>query len=204
MIRIFAVIAAAFVILGVVGIFSGIGWYDEAVAKEEGVKAQYKDNQNEYDSFWKKVQETAQVPGRYKDDFKDLLVSETEAKFGEQGSQATMQWFQDRQIQFSDQMYVKVQNLIESGRNDFKRGQTLLLDKQRIFSVYTKTFWGRTLARFSEMPSTLHGDLAPSKDVDGDGRLTVLDYTIVTSSKTKGIFAAGEENEIVNVFGTKP
>ncbi len=204
MVRIFAVVAAALAILVVVGLFSGVAWYDEAVAKEEGVKAQYKDNQNEYDSFWKKVQETAQVPNKYKDDFKDILVSETQAKYGEQGSQATMQWFQDRQITFSDQMYVKVQNLIESGRNDFKRGQTLLLDKQRIFSVYTKTSWGRFLAHFTEMPSTLHGDLAPPKDVDGDGRLTVLDYTIVTSSKTKGIFATGEENEVVNVFGAKP
>lgn len=204
MIRMFAIAGAALVILVIVSLFSGIGWYDEAVAKEEGVKAQYKDNQNEYDSFWKKVQETAQVPGKYKDDFKEVLVAETEAKFGDQGSQATMQWFQDRQINFSDQMYVKVQNLIESGRNDFKRGQTLLLDKQRIFSVYTKTFWGRMLGRFMDMPSVLHGDLAPTKDVDGDGRLTVLDYTIVTSSKTKGIFATGEENEVVNVFGTKP
>lgn len=204
MIRILAVFAAITVIVVIVGFFSGIAWSDKGISLQEGVKAQVSDNKNEYDSFWKKVQESAQIPSKYKEDFKDVLVSDTQAKFGPQGSQATMQWFQERQINFSDQMYVKVQNLIESGRNDFKRGQTLLLDKQRVFSTYTKTFWGRMLGGFFDLPSTLTGELAPTRDVDGDGRLTVLDYTIVTSSKTNTIFATGEENEVVNVFGTKP
>lgn len=203
MTRIFAILAGVLVILGIATGLSAISWYDGAVAKQEGVKAQFRDNQNEYDNFWKKVQEAAQVPSQYKDDFKELLATETTAKYGKEGSQATMQWFRDRQINFPDTMYLKLMNIIESGRNDFKRGQTMLLDKQQVFSVATKTFWGRELAGFWDIPTALTGPLAPTKDLDGDGKLTVLDYPIVTSKRTNDAFASGEDNEPISVFGKK-
>lgn len=202
MMRVLAIVAGVALILGIAGVFSAISWHDDAVAKEEGVKAQFRDNQNEYDNFWKKVQETAQVPQQYKDDFKELLAAETTAKYGKDGSQATMQWFTDRNIQFSDTMHVKLMNIIEAGRDSFKRGQTLLLDKQKVFSTSTKKFWGRQLAGFWEIPSELTGPLAPTKDLDGDGKLTVLDYPIVTSKRTNEAFASGED-EAINVFGKR-
>ncbi len=177
------------------------GWYNDAVSLEETVKAQYNDNRNQYDNFWKKVKEVAQVPEQYKEDFKDLLVSETEAKYGKEGSQASFQWLQDRNINFSEKMYLNVQSVIESGRNDFKQGQTALLDKQRKYSVHLKTFFARMLAGWYDMPHVLSGELAPVKDLDGDGKLTALDYPIVTSARTNAAFKAGEDNETVNVFG---
>jgi len=202
MMRVFAIIVGLAIVIGIASFFSAISWHDESIGKEEGVKAQYRDNQNEYDNFWKKVQETAQVPQQYKDDFKELLAAETTAKYGKDGSQATMQWFKDRNISFPDTMYLKLMNIIEAGRNDFKRGQTLLLDKQKVFSVSTKTFWGHMLAGYWDIPSEVRGALAPTKDLDGDNKLTVLDYPILLSKRTNEAFAAGED-EPVNVFGKK-
>jgi len=200
--RVIAILAGVGLILGIVLGISAMSWHDEAIGKEEGVKAQFRDNQNEYDSFWKKVQETAQVPAQFKEDFKELLAAETTAKYGKDGSQATMQWFKDRSIAFPDTMYVKLMSIIEAGRNDFKRGQTLLLDKQKVFSVSTKTLWGKTLGGYWEIPSTVQGALAPPKDLDGDGKLTVLDYPIVTSKRTNEAFASGED-EAITVFGKR-
>lgn len=200
---VFAIAGVGALALAVLLFFMAIGWYDDAVGKQEGVKAQYRDNQNEYDAFWKKVQETAQVPTQYKEDFKDLLAAETTAKYGENGSQATVQWLKDRNINFSDQLYGRVMTIIESGRNDFKRGQTLLLDKQRAFSTSTKTFWGKLLGSAWDIPSVVEGALAPPRDLDGDGKLTVLDYPIVLSGKTNTAFATGED-EALNVFNKAP
>lgn len=188
----------AFLIIGL--LFGAIGWNNSVVAAEQGVIAQWRDNQNQYDSFWKKVQEVAQVPSKYKDDFKELLVAETTAKFGEGGSQAGVQWFKDRDINFSDKMYVTVQNVIESGRNDFKRGQSELVDKQRVFGTEIKKFPGSFMARMMGIPNAVQGVYAPKQDLDGDGKLSVLDYPIVTSQKTQGVFDSGQENETVQVF----
>jgi hypothetical protein len=194
---------AVFAFIGIGFIVTIISWNNGVVAAEQGVLAQWRNNQNEYDSFWKKVQEVAQVPGKYKEDFKDLLVSETSAKYGASGSQATFQWFKDRDINFSSEMYVKVQNVIESGRNDFKRGQTELVDKQRRLTTEVKQFPGSMLASLMNVPAPVHGKYAPKEDIDGDGKLTVLDYPIVTSSKTEAVFESGKDDAPIAVFGTR-
>lgn len=198
--RVLLIAGVIVVVFGVVTVGSGVSWYNTAVSLEEATKAQYEENQNSYDAFWKKVKETAQVPEKYKDDFKELLVAETQAKFGEGGSKAAFQWFRDRDINFSSQIYTKVQDVIESGRNDFKRSQTDLLDKQRKYRTHLHSFFGRMWASLFSMPQVVGGDAAPPSDHDGDGVLTVLDYNIVTSEKTKKVFKSGEDNEPVNVF----
>jgi hypothetical protein len=190
---------ASVLVIGL-GIFgAGVSWYNTAVSLEESTKAQYRDNQNQYDAFWKKVKETAQVPDKYKQDFKDIVVSETQAKFGPEGSKAAFQWFHDRNINLDASVYKQVQVVIESGRNDFKRGQTELLDKQRKYGFHLKSFWGRLWAGWYDMPGVVAGEVAPPSDKDGDGKLTVMDYDIVTSQKTKAAFASGED-EPVKVF----
>jgi len=48
-------------------------------------------------------------------------------------------------------------------------------------------------------PSEQTGEMSPGKDIDGDGKLTVLDYPIVTSTKT--VFKEGKDDEPLDVFG---
>ena len=179
---------------------SSISWHNSAVKLENTTKAQWVDNQNTYDAFWKKVTEVAQVPAQYKDDFKDLLATETGAKYGPKGSQAQMQWFKDRAINLDASMYKQLMQVIEAGRDDFKRAQTMLSDKQRRYSDKLEMFPGSMWASWHDFPRVVKGDAAPPKDGDGDGVLTVLDYPIVTSAKTKKAFATGED-EALDVFG---
>lgn len=191
---------ASILTLGLILFFSMTSWYDKAISLENTTKAQFLSNKNTYDNFWKTVKETAQVPDKYKEDFKQLLVAETTAKFGPDGSKATFQWFQDRQINFDASQYRKIQDVIESGRQDFKRSQNELLDKQRKVADLTQSFWGRMGASFFDFPREMKGAAAPPRDLDGDNRLTVLDYPIVTSAKTDAAFQSGQD-EALNVFG---
>ncbi len=196
-------IAGVAAVVLVIGIFlSMTGWYDDAVKLENTTSAQWQSNQNTYDAFWKTVREVAQVPEQYKEDFKQLLVQETQAKYGAEGSKATMQWFQDRQINLDPSMYRKIQDVIESGRADFKRSQDTLLDKQRKTHDMMEGYWGSMFAKHYDFPRAQKGHYAPPKDADGDGKLTVLDYPIVTSVRTAAAFASGQDEE-VNVFGKK-
>lgn len=194
------------VFLGVVLLVGGcgaMGWYNTGVSLQETTLAQYRDNQNSYDAMWKKIVETAQVPAQYKEDFKGLLVAENTAKFGPEGSVAGMQWFQERQIQLAPELYVQVQRVIEAGRNDFKNGQTMLLDKQNRLRTHYKQVGGKLYRGMGiDFLDDIEGDLKPPKDMDGDGRYTVLDYSIVTSARTNNAFKTGED-QAVKVFGNQ-
>jgi hypothetical protein len=52
---------------------------------------------------------------------------------------------------------------------------------------------------FTDYLEVMSGELAPPRDVDGDGILTALDYDIMTSKQTKEAFETGEA-EAVKVF----
>lgn len=192
----------AVVVIGLGILFGVMGWYDTGVGLQETTLAQYRDNQNKYDAFWKSVQEMAQIPAKYKEDFKEILVAETGAKFGPQGSQAMFQWFKERELKLPSETYTKVQTAIEAGRADFKRGQKMLVDKQRAARQHRKKIWGKFCLIFTDFLDEINGELKPPKDLDGDGKYTILDYDIVTSKQTKKAFETGEA-EAINVFGPK-
>lgn len=183
-------------------LISYISFFNTANRLENSVKAQFQSNKNGYDSFWKKVTETAQVPDKYKEDFKEVLVADNASRYGKDGSGAVFQWLTERQVQFDSSQYKQLMTIIESGRNSFKQSQDDLLDKQRVYANHLGGFMGRMWAGFGGFPRAVGGDLAPARDMDGDGVLSVLDYKIVTSGKTEAAFQAGED-EALDVFGKK-
>lgn len=198
--KVLLIAGASFLLLALILFLSATSWFDSATKLENTTSAQWRNNQNTYDTMWKTIKEVAQVPEQYKEDFKQLLVADNTAKFGPNGSNATMQWFKERNINFDSSMYRKVQDVIESGRQDFKRSQTELLDKQRKVQDMTQSYWGGIMAKHYDFPRSMKGDFAPPRDADNDGKLTVLDYPIVTSARTQAAFATGKDDE-VNVFG---
>jgi len=190
------IVAALFLVLIVLG---GLSWYNTAVALTNATEAQWSNNQNSYDAFWKKVKETAQVTDRYKDDFKQVLIGATELRFSKGGGANVLAIAEDNPA-LSPAVYAGLQRVIEAGRDDFKRNQTDMLDKQRALKTHLQTVSGGFYGMFSSFPRTESGQLAPPSDLDGDGKLTVLDYPVITSAETKKVFRDGE-SEPVNVFG---
>lgn len=180
---------------------SCISWHNNAVSLENGIEAQVKSNRAEYDKMWKVIAETAQVPAQYKGDFKELLTAETSAKFGSGGSKALAQWFNERDLRLPPEMYTKVQTTIEANRASFKRGQDDLADKQRRYADHLGKASGRLWSGVTGHPHEVKGDHAPPRDIDGDGRLTVFDYEIITSAKTEAVFESGRDDKALDVFG---
>lgn len=175
---------------------SFVRFYNRSVELENAARAQFAQNRNAYDAFWKTVREMAQVPDRYKDDFKSILVGNTTARYGEDGSRAQVQWLREHAIQFDSTQYQRLMTAIEGGRRDFMRNQEMLLDQQRTYRNHLQSFGGRFWAALSGHPKVVLGDDAPTHDSDGDGKLTVLDWPIITSDRTEEAFAAGKDEEI--------
>jgi hypothetical protein len=198
--RTLIVILGSAAVLALASIGSCVSFYNQAAKLENATIAQVKSNMATYDTMWKSVAEVAQVPVKYKDDFKDILLAETSAKFGEAGTTATMQWFQERDLRLPPELYTKVQTVIEANRASFKRGQDELADKQRRYADHLGSVGGRFWSGITGHPHEVEGEHAPPKDLDGDGVLTVFDYAIITSAKTEAVFETGREDEPLKVF----
>lgn len=177
-----------------------VSFHDAATRHENATLAQYQENQNVYDAYWKELSEISRVPEKYKEDFKDVLVGNTSARYGPDGSQAQWQWLREHSVDFDQSMYKRVMTVIEAGRGKFEANQKLLLDNQRAYRDHLKSFSGKIWAGLGGYPQPVLGENAPKKDLDGDGKLTVLDFTIVTSTRTREAFGSGVDDDPLPMF----
>ena len=124
---------------------TAIGSYFSARVKgtdhEKGIKYEWKNNQNVLSTYHLKVKEAVQIPKMYANDFKELITAAIKGKYGENGSQATMQWMKDNNINLDASMYKKIQNIIEAGRDEFKIAQKKLLDRKMAYETDLEYPW---------------------------------------------------------------
>lgn len=115
--------------VGLIGSYISASNY--GVRAESGLEATWINNQNIAGQYTLKVQEIASVPEMYKNDLKEVVTSEVTSRYGSGGSQASMQWIKEHSVNFDSSMYTKIQQVIESGRNEFQSAQTRLIDEKR-------------------------------------------------------------------------
>ncbi len=127
-------------------IASIIGVNNDLVSQEQGLSAQYSQNQNNYDNFTKKVVEVAQVPAMYRDDLEKVTKAAISGRYGDGGSKAVFQFLKEQNPQIAPDMYVKIQQVVDSGRNSFEAEQKMLLDKKRVYLTTLKTFPNSVIA----------------------------------------------------------
>lgn len=123
-----------------VTIFSIIGINNSLVAQEQGIFAQYLQDQNNYDNFTKKVVEVAQIPEMYRDDLEKVTKSAIAGRYGTGGSKAVFQFIKEQNPQVSQDIYVKIQQVVDAGRTSFESEQKMLLDKKRVYLTDLKSF----------------------------------------------------------------
>lgn len=159
-------------LFGVIGVSSFIGINNNLVHQENDIKAQYKQNQNNYDNYIKKLQEVAQVPAMYTDDLKKVYHEAISGRYGANGSQAVFQFIKEQNPTIDASLYTKIQQIIEAGRNSFEADQKSLLDKKRIYETALQVFPDNFVARILGFP-----------------KIDLAQYDIVTSDETDKAFA---------------
>lgn len=170
------------VVIMIAAIFAAsvIGINNSFVRQEKGIEAQYTQNQNNYDSYWKKLQEVAQVPDMYTDDMRKVYNATMSGRYGPGGSSAVMQWIKEQNPQVDASIYRQVQQVIESGRNSFESDQRALIDKKRVYETSLETF-----------PNSLVAE------VFGFPRIDLAKFGIVTSGQTQEAFASGQSEALM-------
>ena len=143
---------------------------------ESSIKAAWKNNKNILAQYQQKVLEAAQVPEMYKNDYKEVIAADVTGRYGPSGSQATMQWLKERNVNFDTATYRQLQQIIEAGRNEFKTSQTKLLELKRQYETAQGYFWRGMWLRIAGFPKI---------DLD--------QFDIVTTDRTEEAFKNGKE-----------
>ena len=165
------------VIALVIGIFGAslfgyvVSLNNDCVTNEQSVIAQYKENQNNYDNFYKKVKETAHVSEKYAADFKSIYDTMMKGRYGENGSKAIFNWIKENNPTLDSSLYKQVQQVIESGRNDFEINQKMLIDKKRVYELVLQKFPNSLFVKFLGFP-----------------KIDMTKFDIVTSEATEQAF----------------
>lgn len=169
-----------FLALVVFCVVSYVSAYNSGVRFETSIKASYENLENILGQYSTKVAEAAQVPAAARDDLKEVMQASLSARYGADGSKATVQWIQEKYPgQVDPQLYRQIEQIIEAGRDKFQNEQTVFIDLKRGYSVQLGYLWSGMWLKIAGYPKI---------DLDK--------YKTVTSEHAQEAFKTGVEQPI--------
>jgi len=156
------------------------------VRAEQTLRATWEDNENILAQYSLKVNEVVQVPTMYKDDFKEVYEATMAGRYGDSGSEAMFQFLKEQNPQLDSALYVKIQQIMEAGRNEFRVAQTRLVDQKRVYVTNLGYVWKGFWLDTAGYP-TLNVGFRGGAD----------DYEIITSEYAVDAFESGVDKGIV-------
>lgn len=134
-------VVSIFAVIIAICIGSYVSNYNYGNKAENQIEAEYKNLENILGQYSLKVSEAAQVPAMYRDDMKDVMTSVMEKRQGSGGSKAVFQFFKEHQINIDSKLYLKIQQIIEGGRNKFENQQTKFIDTKKSYTTNLGYLW---------------------------------------------------------------
>lgn len=173
-------------ILAVLGM-SYVSAYNTGNTLEQSLKAEYGNNKNILANYSQKVMEAAQVPEMARDDLSKLTKDAIAGRYGPDGSKAVFQSIVEQNPHVSETLYIKLQQIVEAGRDEFKTGQTRMIDRKRVYETALGSFWQGTWMRIAGYP-----------------KVNLDEYKIVTTDRTETSFTTGREAAPVQLRAAPP
>ncbi len=169
----------ALVFAALVLAFSYISAANYGNRTEVSLKAKMEDNENIYANGTQAIMEIAQVPAMYKNDLLEVVKADIQGRYGPNGSQATFQWLNERQIPIDQSMYKAIQQQIVAFRGKFEIAQRELIDQRRAYETALGSF-----------PRSIFLSLA------GYPKIDLSKFTIVTTDKARQTFETKRDTGI--------
>lgn len=130
------------VIMGIIFLGAYVSNYNYGNRAENIIVAEYTNMENILGQYSLAVSESVQLPKMKKDDFREAVEASMQARYGSDGSKAAFQWLQENYPgEISDELYVNVQQTIESGRHRFENAQTKFIDTKRLYETNLGYLW---------------------------------------------------------------
>ncbi len=121
---------------------------------ENQLLTKVENNQNIYANGTQKIIEVAQVPSMYVDDVTKVTQAAIAGRYGANGSQAVFQMLREQNPQLDASMYKKIQQVIESFRDEFQNNQTAMLDIRNTYKTALGTVWQGFWLKLAGYPKT--------------------------------------------------
>lgn len=173
----------AIAVAGVVLAGSYINAYNTGNRMENNIIATYEDNEQILGQYGQKLGEAVQVPGLMRDDLKDVLAGAMIGRYGENGSQAVFQMITENYPgQVDASLYVQIQRIVESGRNEFQAAQTRLVDQRRQYNTALGSFWQGTWMKMAGYP-----------------KINLAEYEPISTARASTVFDEGLESAPVQL-----
>ena len=160
-------------------------YYNLGVTYERQVKTVHENNKVVLNSYTTKVQEVAQVPAMYKNDLQDVIKGTFEGRYGDKGSQAVFQMIQEQNLNLDPKMYQQIQQVMESGRNEFKTSQQQLVDVTQNYQASLDYAWSGFWLGVAGYP-----------------KINMADYKILVTDDVDNKFKSGKD-EVIQLGGSK-
>lgn len=172
-------VVAVLGVLGLVVFGSYVSAYNSGNRYEQQIEAEWTNNKNVLAQYGQKIQEAAQIPSMQADDVAKILTGALDARYGSDGSKAAFQWIQEQNPNVSSEVYIKLQQIIEAGRNKFENSQTRLIDVKRAYKTELGSFWRGLWLGFAGYP-----------------KVDLEKFNIVTTGRTEKAFETGIEDPL--------
>lgn len=146
---------------------------------EQALIAERDNNRNILSNYSKKIAEAAQIPEMQRDDFIKVVKATMEGRYGPEGSKATFQFIKESQTPMSTEVYTNIQRMIESGRNEFRNGQTKMISVKQTYQT-----------QLGSMPGGFFLSMM------GYPKVNLADFDIVSDNRTEEAFKTHREEAI--------
>ncbi len=170
---------AIVLLVALVGVGSYITYYNYGVRTENALEAKLRDNQQLLGKHSTQIAEMAQVNEMYRDDLKEVYTAVVEGRYGEDGSQALMQWIGEHNPNFDSALYTSLSQKIQSNRDEFANQQRQLLDMKRAYENSLDVVWSGFWLRMAGFP-----------------KMNLDDIVIITSTHSIKAYETGVDDGI--------
>lgn len=159
--------------------------YNRANAHEQGLKQARSNSEMIFANYGPMIMEAAQITEMQRDDLVAIFTGANEARYGADGSKAVMQWLTEQNPNLDQKTYVKVQQMIEAGRAEFKTSQTMMLDRKRAYETELNSFMTGAMMRFAGYP-----------------KLDLESFKIVSTAEADRAFTSGRQDGAIKLRPT--
>ena len=174
------IVLGFFALVGVTVVGTYVSYANQGATSEQQIKAKYENMQNVLSGYSLKVAEAAQVPSMYKNAVIDVAKAAISGRYGANGSQATFQFLKEQNPNLDPKLFVKIEEIIEGGRDNFQIEQTQFIDMKRSYQTQLALVWSGFWLRTAGYP-----------------KLDFSQYKTITSEHSNEAFATGVDKGLV-------
>lgn len=177
----FLTIGAGVALMGAVAthFFMGVSAHNYAVGMEVQIKTQYDSNRNTLSNTALKIKEMFSVRDEHYKGLEKIIKNTMTGRYGKDGSKAVFQYLKENNLKPDTKLDLNVQNVISSGRSEFKASQDALLTLK---GSYEK-----------ELSSYFYGGYIRNA---GFPKIDLNRYDIIVSQETQNKFDSKTDNVI--------